>query len=195
MCMFEWVCVCAHVQFRFEYCRIIIYGSYVWVHVDDLCSYVRLNMNGIRTKYLVDNFKKLEQLIYLGGKLVNFAEGFLYLGENFGSTKGIDWKEEQSQGASQSLGVVRKSDLRKSVQVHVVVAAVECVLLHRCETWTLIKKLVQIVYGCYARILRMALNIDQYTLTMKNSELYETIVEDTGPTCCVVERNREQCGC
>ena len=53
------------------------------------------------------------------------------------------------------------SKLRKSIKIRVFTALVESVLLYGSETWTMTKRLEKMVDGCYMRMLRMALNINQ----------------------------------
>ena len=68
-----------------------------------------------------------------------------------------------------------KSDLRKDLKIRLFTATVESVLLYGSETWTMTKRLTKIVDGCYTRMLRMALNINQYMMRITNSELYENL--------------------
>lgn len=49
-------------------------------------------------------------------------------------------------------------------------------LLQGCEVWIVTKKLFsQMVGGGYTRMLRMVLDINQYTLQMTDSGLYESL--------------------
>ena len=65
-----------------------------------------------------------------------------------------------------------KSYIRKDLKTRSFTVTVESVLLYGSETWTLTKRLTQIVDGCYTRMLRMALSVNQYATRMRNSELY-----------------------
>ena len=65
-----------------------------------------------------------------------------------------------------------KSDLWKDLKIRLFTATVESVLLYGSETWTMTKRLTKIVDGCYTRMLRMALNINQCMMRITNSELY-----------------------
>ena len=44
--------------------------------------------------------------------------------------------------------------------------------LYGSETWSMTKRQAKLVDGCYTRMLRMALNINQYVMRITNSELY-----------------------
>ena len=63
------------------------------------------------------------------------------------------------------------SGLKDELKIHLFVACVESVLLYGCETWTLTKDQERSLNGTYTRILRMALNKNQYLLKMRNWEL------------------------
>lgn len=65
-------------------------------------------------------------------------------------------------------------NFHKDLRIHLFIAAVESVL-YGSEIWTLTKKLTQLVEECYTRMLRIAPNINQYTLKMKNSQPYENL--------------------
>ena len=65
-----------------------------------------------------------------------------------------------------------KSDLRRDLKIRLFTDTVESVLLYGSETWTMTKRLTKIIDGCYTRMLRMALNINQYMMRITNSELY-----------------------
>ena len=63
--------------------------------------------------------------------------------------------------ACHSLKAVWKSDLRRDLKIRLFTATVESVLLYGSETWTMTKRLTKTIDGCYTRMLRMALNINQ----------------------------------
>ena len=65
-----------------------------------------------------------------------------------------------------------KSDLRVDLKVRVFTALVESVLLYGSETWTMTKRLNKMVDGCYTRMLRMALNVNQWIDRVSNCRLY-----------------------
>ena len=51
-------------------------------------------------------------------------------------------------------------------------ALIESVLLYGSETWTMTKRLHKVLDGCYTRMLRIALNVNQYRDRVSNAELY-----------------------
>ena len=53
-----------------------------------------------------------------------------------------------------------------------VTALIESVLLYCSETWTMTKRMNKVLDGCYTRMLRIALNVNQYRDRVYNAELY-----------------------
>ena len=56
---------------------------------------------------------------------------------------------------------VWKSNLPRHIKISFFSATVESVLLYGCECWTLTKALQKSLDGCYTRMLRVVLNINQ----------------------------------
>ncbi|CAI9741839.1 Hypothetical predicted protein [Octopus vulgaris] len=128
--------------------------------VETMSMSVALKMNEIKAKNLVENIKKPEKIMNVDRKPLELVEDFLYLGAKTGNTEGdIVEKKSKAWVACHSFRSVWKSDLCKDLKICVFVAAVEPALL--CGTWTLTKKLTQMVDGCYTRMLRMVLIINQ----------------------------------
>ncbi|XP_014788902.1 uncharacterized protein LOC106882658 [Octopus bimaculoides] len=80
--------------------------------MDTMSMSVGLNMNEIKTKYLLENIKKPEKIMNVGGKPPELVEDFLYLGAKIGNTVG-DIVERKSKAwvACRSLRSIWKSDL------------------------------------------------------------------------------------
>ena len=74
--------------------------------------------------------------------------------------------------ACHKLKQIWKSDLRKAIKVRLFTALIESVLLYGSETWTMTKRLNKVLDGCYTRMLRMAVNVNQYRDRVSNAELY-----------------------
>ena len=81
-------------------------------------------------------------------------------------------RKGKAWGACCSLRKIWKSDLQQSIKIRIFTALVESVFLYGSETWTMTKRLNKIVDGCYTRMLRMALDVNQYTQRITNSKLY-----------------------
>ena len=87
---------------------------------------------------------------------------------DFEVRKGKAW------GACHQLKTIWKSDMRRDMKIRLFRATVESILLYGSETWTISQSMVKKINGCYARMLRMALNI-QWPRVISNAELYGTI--------------------
>ena len=57
-------------------------------------------------------------------------------------------------------------------KVRLFTALNESVLLYGSEIWAMTKRLNKDLDGCYTRMLRMALNVNQYRDRVSNAELY-----------------------
>ena len=65
-----------------------------------------------------------------------------------------------------------KSNMSRELKVRTFLATVESVLLYGSETWTLTSALTKTIDGTYTRMLRMALNVDQWRDRITNTVLY-----------------------
>ena len=95
----------------------------------------------------------MEDFTYLGSRIRDIESDIRVM-------KGRVW------GACHTLKKLWNSKLRKSIKIRVFTTLVESVLLYGSETWTMTKRLEKMVDGCYTRMLRMALNINQYRLSI-----------------------------
>ena len=80
--------------------------------------------------------------------------------------------KRKAQAARHNLALVWKSNGCKVKKRRLFTATVESVLLYGSETRTQTRRQHQTVYGCYTRMLRMALNVNWYVMRMTNSVLY-----------------------
>ena len=141
--------------------------------VEAVSACVGLRMNEQKTKYLVENIHEPEEITNIGGQKVELVNDFLYLGAKIrNSEEDITTRKKKAWIACHSLKAVWKSDLRRDLKIRLFTATVESVLLYGSETWTMTKRLTKTIDGCYTRMLRMALNINQYMMWITNSELY-----------------------
>ena len=89
-------------------------------------------------------------------KLVNM---FTFLGSNVSSTEtDINTLLAKAWTAIDRLSVIWKSDLTDKIKRSIFEAAVVSILLYRCTTWTLTKRMEKKLDGNYTRILRAILN-------------------------------------
>ena len=91
----------------------------------------------------------------------------------------IKVRKGKAWGACHSLKKLWNSDLRDALKVRVFVALVESVLLYGSETWTMTKRLTKMVDGCYTRMLRMALGVNQWRDRVSNQALYNGLPKVT----------------
>ena len=66
----------------------------------------------------------------------------------------------------------------KYLKERLFIATVKSVLIYASEAWTLTKSLEKQLYGCYARLLRMVLNV-HWKEQVTNEELYGTMMRVT----------------
>ena len=144
--------------------------------VEEVSMSVGLHINESKTKYLVENVMEPQGIVSTDGKPIKLVEDFLYLGAKIRNTEeDVVDRVRKAWAACHSLKSVWQSDLRKGLKIRLFTATVESVLLYGSETWTLTKRLTKMLDGCYTRMLRMALSINQYLMRMRNSELYENL--------------------
>ena len=90
---------------------------------------------------------------------LKLLDKFTYLGSSVSSTeKDIDTRLAKAWTAINSLSVIWKSDLTNKMKRSFFQAAVVSILLYRCITWTLTKRMEKKLDGNYTRMLRAILN-------------------------------------
>ena len=94
----------------------------------------------------------------LDGTCLKLVDKFTYLGSSVSSTKkDIDTRLTKAWTAIDRLLIISKSDLTDKMKRSFFQAAVVSILLYRCTTWTLTKRLKKLD-GNYTRMLRAILN-------------------------------------
>ena len=93
------------------------------------------------------------------GTSLKLVDKFTYLGSSVLSTeKDIDTQLTKTWTAIDKLLIIWKSDLTDKMKRSFFQAAVVSILLYRCTTWTLTKRLEKKLDGNYSRMLRAILN-------------------------------------
>ncbi|KAJ8342490.1 hypothetical protein SKAU_G00324180 [Synaphobranchus kaupii] len=140
--------------------------------VERECVKVGLGLNAKKTEVIAYNTPDHLPLRTTGDTALREVSDFKYLGSWVNSTeqdlrvrKALAWK------ALNGMASVWKSNLPREAKLHFFDATVEAVLLYGCECWTLKPSLQKSLDGCYTRMLRAALNIDQ-NAHVNNMRLY-----------------------
>ena len=95
----------------------------------------------------------------LEGTSLKLVDKFTYLGSSVESTeKDIETRLMKAWTAINRLSIIWKSDLTDKMKRSFFQAAVTSILLYRCTTWTLTKRLEKKLDGNYTRMLRAILN-------------------------------------
>ena len=95
----------------------------------------------------------------LNGSSLKLIDKFTYLGNSALSTEtDIDTRLAKAWTAISSLSVIWKSDLTDKMKRSFFQAAIVSILLYRCTTWTLTKRMEKKLASIYARMLRAILN-------------------------------------
>ena len=116
-----------------------------------------LHVNTHKTEYIC--FNKTGDISTLGGSSLKLVDKFTYLGSSVSSTeKNIDTQLTKAWTAIDRLSIIWKSDLTDKMKRSFFQAAVVSILLYRCTTWTLTKRLEKKLDGNYTRILWAILN-------------------------------------
>jgi hypothetical protein len=140
--------------------------------VEEVAASVGLSMNESKTKYMTEAIND-GIITSRSGETIERVDDFLYLGARINSSEAdITVRKAKAWAACHRLKKIWKSDLRKETKIRLFVALIESVLLYGAETWTMTKKLDKVLDGCYTRMLRMALNVNQYRDRITNHELY-----------------------
>ena len=143
--------------------------------VERVAATVGLKMNEGKTKFITQNIENpdSDSIKSLSNSTIEHVEDFTYLGSRIRDSKsGIRVRKGRAWRACHTLKQLWNSKLRKSIKFTVFTALVESVLLYGSETWTKTKRLEKMVDGCCTRMLRMALNINQYRDHVSNNSLY-----------------------
>ena len=141
--------------------------------VEGVCREMGLEINRQKTEFMVEGIPDPSPLISLDGTKIKLTEDFKYLGSWVRDSKrDIKVRKAKAWNACHGLKSVWNSKLNDGIKARLFVATVETVLLYGCESWTLTKDMERSLDGTYTRMLRMALNKNQYLLRMNNATLY-----------------------
>ena len=117
---------------------------------------IGLHVNAHKTEYMCYN--QTGDISTLDGTSLKLVDKFTYLGSRVSSTeKDIDTRLTKAWTAIDRLSIIWKSDLTDKRKCSFFQAAVVSILLYRCTTWTLTKRLKKLD-GNYTRMLRTILN-------------------------------------
>ena len=118
---------------------------------------IGLHVNSHETEYMC--FNQAGHISTLDGSSLKLVDKFTYLGSSVSSTeKDIDTRLTKGLPAIDKLSIIWKSDLTEKMKRSFFQAAVVSLLLYRCITWTLTKRLEKKLDGNYTRMLRAILN-------------------------------------
>ena len=118
---------------------------------------IGIHVNAHKTEYMCYN--QTGDISTLDGIPLKLVEKFTYLGNSVASTKmDIDTRLTKAWTAIDRLSIIWKSDLADKMKSSFFQAAVMSILLYRCTTWTLTKRLEKKLDGNYTRMLQAILN-------------------------------------
>ena len=118
---------------------------------------IGLHVNAHKTEYMCYN--QTGNISTLDGTSLKLLDKFTYLGSSVSSAeKDIDTRLTKAWTAIDKLSIIWKSDLTDKMKRSFFQAAVVSILLYRCTSWTLTKRLEKKLDGNYTRMLRAILN-------------------------------------
>ena len=139
-------------------------------NVEAAAKQVGLQINTSKTEYI--SYHHDGEIKSLAGKQLKSVTGFVYLGSQIASTEqDVKIRIGKAWGALNKLTTIWKSSLPNNIKRDFFRATVETVLVYGATTWTLTKKLEQLIRGSYTRMLRAALNV-HWKQHWTNEELY-----------------------
>ena len=117
---------------------------------------IGLHVNTRKTEYIC--FNQGNNISTLNGSSLKLVDKFTYLGSSVSSTKiVIDMRLAKSWTAIDRLSVIQESDLTNKMKPSFFQAAVMSILLYRCTTWTLTKRMEKKLDSNYTRMLQVIL--------------------------------------
>ena len=118
---------------------------------------IGLHVNAHKTEYMCYN--QTGDISTQDGTSLKLVDKFTYLGSSVSSTeKDIETRLTKALTAIDRLSIIWKSDLTDKMKRSFFQAAVVSILLYRCTTWMLTKRLKKKLEGNYTRMLRAILN-------------------------------------
>ena len=111
----------------------------------------------VKTEYMC--FNQTDNISTLNGSPLELVDKFTYLGSSVSSTEtDINTRLAKAWAAIDRLSVIWKSDLTDKMKRSFFQTAVVSILLYRCTTWTLTKRMRKKLDSNYTRMLRAILN-------------------------------------
>ena len=150
------ICVSTH---RFIYiCIISLLPLHIHVYIEERAAAgIDLHVNAHKTEYMCYN--QTGDITTLDGTRLKLVDKFTYLGSSVSSTeKDIDTRLTKAWTVIDRLLIIWKSDLTDKMKRSFFQVAIVSILLYRCTTWTLTKRLEKKLDGNYTRMLRAILN-------------------------------------
>ena len=117
---------------------------------------IGLHVNAHKTECMC--FNQAGNISTQEGTSLKLVDKFTYLGSSVSSTEDINKRLTKAWTAIDRLSIIWTSDLTDKMKRSFFQAAVVSILLNRCTTWTLIKRLEKKLDGNYTRMLRAILN-------------------------------------
>ena len=118
---------------------------------------IDLLVNAHKTEYM--SFNQAGDISTLDRTSLKLVDKFTYLGSSVSlNEKDIDTRTTKAWTAIDKLSVIWKLDLTDKMKSSFFQAAVVSILLYRCTTWTLTKRLEKKLDSNYTRMLRAILN-------------------------------------
>ena len=114
---------------------------------------VRTVVNAHKTEYMC--FNQISYISTLNGSYLKLVNKFTYQGSSVSSTEtDIDTLQAKTWTANDRPSVIWKSDLTDKMKRSFLQTPVMLILLYRCTTWTLTKRIEKKINGNYTRMLR-----------------------------------------
>ena len=118
---------------------------------------IGLHVNTHKTEYMC--FNQTGDISILNGSALKLVDKFTYLGSSVSSIETYtDTQQTKAWTAIDRLSVVWESDLTDIMKCSFFQAAVVSILLYRCTTWTLTKRIEKKLEGNYTKMLWAILN-------------------------------------
>ena len=114
------------------------------------------HVNAYKTEYMC--FNQRGDISTLNGSSLKLADKFTYLGSSVSSTEDINTRLAKAWTAIDRLLVIWKSDLTDKMKRSSFQAAIMLILLYRCTTWMLTKRIEKKLDGNYTKMLQAILN-------------------------------------
>ena len=131
---------------------------------------IGLHVNTQKTEYKF--FNQTGDISTLNGSSLKLVDKFTYLGSSVSSSEtDINKRLAKVWAAINSLSVIWKSDLTDKMKRSFFQAAVVLILLYRCITWTLTKRMEKKLDGNYTRMLQ-AILYKSWRLHSTKQQLY-----------------------